>query len=379
LNSLFKTFSFVQSLKNQRMNKLIRTIFYHILFWLAYGLFWAVIFAQDLSPENEFEFSYEHGIFIFILVIVQIISAYLTVFLLIPKLLYQNHYLWFGLSYFVMLEAGARAILAGLQPAVCLFPNDMIAHYFNRWDYQVTAGYLITVFSTTLLASGRVIFDRFQSEKRNRILEKEKFETELKFLKAQINPHFLFNTINSIFHLIDKNPAQAQEMLAKFSEMLRYQLYETGTDQIPLAHELQYIRNFAEMEKIRKGKNIEIDMQMPDYQIDTQIMPLLLLTFVENAFKHISNYPDKTNYVKIALQVENDSIYFMVENSKENHKTLINNNLGGIGLINLQKRLALFYPKQYDLKIENEEDVYTVNLKLNTLKAEKNDSKALFL
>jgi two-component system, LytTR family, sensor kinase len=361
------------------MNKLIRTIFYHILFWLAYGLFWAVIFAQDLSPENEFEFSYEHGIFIFILVIVQIISAYLTVFLLIPKLLYQNHYLWFGLSYFVMLEAGARAILAGLQPAVCLFPNDMIAHYFNRWDYQVTAGYLITVFSTTLLASGRVIFDRFQSEKRNRILEKEKFETELKFLKAQINPHFLFNTINSIFHLIDKNPAQAQEMLAKFSEMLRYQLYETGTDQIPLAHELQYIRNFAEMEKIRKGKNIEIDMQMPDYQIDTQIMPLLLLTFVENAFKHISNYPDKTNYVKIALQVENDSIYFMVENSKENHKTLINNNLGGIGLINLQKRLALFYPKQYDLKIENEEDVYTVNLKLNTLKAEKNDSKALFL
>ncbi|MCU0443442.1 MAG: histidine kinase [Microscillaceae bacterium] len=350
---------------------LVYTIFYHILFWLAYGLFWAIIFAQDLSPQNQFEFSREHGIFILILVIVQIISAYLTVFLLIPRLLYQNHYLWFGLSYFVMLEAGARMILAGLQPAVCLFPNDMIAHYFNRWDYQITAGYLITVFSTTLLASGRVILDRFQSEKRNRVLEKEKFETELKFLKAQINPHFLFNTINSIFHLIDKNPAQAQEMLAKFSEMLRYQLYETGTDKIPLAHELAYIRNYAEMEKIRKGKNIEIELQLPDYQLDIEIMPLLLLTFVENAFKHISNFYDKKNWIKIELKIENECLYFNVENSKENHNRLIDNNLGGVGLVNLQKRLALSYPNQYDLKIRNEASIYRVDLVLQTSKSQK--------
>jgi sensor histidine kinase YesM len=355
-----------------------RVILYHILFWLAYGLFWAIIFAQDLSPENQFEFSYEHGIFILILVIVQIISAYLTIYVLIPRLLYQNHYLWFGLAYFVMLEIGARIILAGLQPAVCLFPNDMIAYYFQRWDYQITAGYLITVFSTTLLASGRLVLDRFKTEKRNRILEKEKLETELKFLKAQINPHFLFNTINSIFHLIDKNPAQAQEMLAKFSEMLRYQLYETGSDKIPLAHELAYIRNFAEMEKIRKGKNIQIDLQIPDYQLDIQIMPLLLLTFVENAFKHISNFPDKTNWVKIDLEIENEIIHFKVENSQENHNSLIINNLGGIGLMNLQKRLALFYPNQYDLKIENEEAVYRVDLVLNTAKVEKNDAKMPF-
>jgi two-component system, LytTR family, sensor kinase len=355
-----------------------RIIFYHILFWLAYGLFWAIIFAQDLSPQNRFETSKELMIFILVLVFVQITAAYLTIYGLIPRLLYQNHYLWFGLAYFAMLELGARLILAGLQPAIKMFPKEIVYHYFNRWDYQVTAGYLITVFSTTLLASGRVILDRFQSEKRNRILEKEKFETELKFLKAQINPHFLFNTINSIFHLIDKNPAQAQEMLAKFSEMLRYQLYETGSDKIPLAHELAYIRNYAEMEKIRKGKNIEIDLQIPDYQLDTEIMPLLLLTFVENAFKHISNYPDKTNWVKIDLEIGNEIIHFKVENSKESHNSLIINSLGGIGLVNLQKRLALFYPNQYDLKIENEASIYRVNLVLKTAKSQKTQVAQIF-
>src|SRR6185436_14463285 len=213
-----------------------------------------------------------------------------------------------------------------------------------------------SVASMTLAMSVKLAKKWIQTRRRERLLEKEKLETELKFLKSQFNPHFLFNTINSIFVLIHKNPRMASESLAKFSELLRYQLYECNEHQIPLQQELSYLENFIELEKLRQEHYIELTLNIQEPNANNYtIAPFLLMPFLENAFKHVSKRKDKTNHIHMELQFNKNELMLDISNSIETESmhAVEPVNYGGLGLKNVQRRLELLYPGQHTLSIQH--------------------------
>jgi len=204
-----------------------------------------------------------------------------------------------------------------------------------------------------------------EGQRRQQLLEKEKLETELKFLKYQFNPHFLFNSINSIFFLIHKNPDMASASLAKFSELLRHQLYESNENQIPLDKEIAYLENFIELEKLRQNQGLKVTFNVPDnYPANLGIAPFILMTFVENAFKHVSKHKDTGNWINVQLQVADNQLYVDIVNSKSAERNTDVVTYGGIGLKNVQRRLDLVYPGQYELDIKNNPDSFVVKCRL---------------
>jgi LytS/YehU family sensor histidine kinase len=223
-----------------------------------------------------------------------------------------------------------------------------------------------TVASTTLAMSIKFAKNWIQTQRRQQLLEKERLETELKFLKYQFNPHFLFNTINSIFFLIHKNPDMASDSLAKFSDLLRYQLYECNDSQILLSKEISYMENSIELEKLRLNNNVEVAVHIDDHNMENLgIAPFILMTFVENAFKHVSMHEDKPNWIRIKLDIDRQELNFIVSNSTSHGASTDVMRYGGIGLKNVQRRLDLIYPGQYDLNIQSNNNSFEIKLRIN--------------
>ena len=148
-------------------------------------------------------------------------------------------------------------------------------------------------------------------------MAKEKAEAELNFLKSQINPHFLFNSFNSVYFLIDKNNTDARGALHKFSDMLRYQLYEMNGITVPVEKEIEYLKDYIDLQKLRKDENYAVEFNCSPAVKGFSIEPLLLIPFVENAFKHISHHKNQLNFINLDLSMNNGAFHFTVENSKE--------------------------------------------------------------
>ncbi|HRK55371.1 MAG TPA: DUF645 family protein [Cyclobacteriaceae bacterium] len=217
----------------------------------------------------------------------------------------------------------------------------------------------------------RLPFDWIQNERFKNQLIQDKLSAELELLKAQINPHFLFNGINSIYHLIGYNDNVAKDILLKFSGLLRYQLYECNEEFIPLSKELEYVINYIKLEEIRKGEDAYFDIELPDADSESlrslTIAPLLFTPFLENAFKFMSLYSEKEkNKLDARIHISNGVLDFQVRNTI-NHE-MINKQKkedGGIGLENVKRRLKILYADNYDLSLSNENNTYTVKLKLH--------------
>lgn len=197
-------------------------------------------------------------------------------------------------------------------------------------------------------------------------LQNEKLETEMKLLKSQINPHFLFNALNNIYSLSYLKPEKTPENLLKLSGMLRYMLYECNDKKVPLSKEIVYLENFVDLKLLKdsRGMKVVIDLQGHDSQL--QIAPMLLIPFVENAFKH-SHVEDLENgWIKIELTVKGSKINFQVVNSSP-PKSYKKDSVGGIGLPNVKRQLSLIYPKKHQLNIQSDEAIYSVNLEIDLL------------
>jgi LytS/YehU family sensor histidine kinase len=195
------------------------------------------------------------------------------------------------------------------------------------------------------------------------VVAKEKAEAELNFLKAQINPHFLFNSLNAVYFLIDKENAAARNALHKFSEMLRYQLYECGDSRIPIEKEIGFLKDYVDLQQLRVSNtsvNFSCEKEVGDFSIE----PLLLISFVENSFKHLSHYNDgKQNEVQIKLARQNGSMLFSVYNTTE--QKIETGKSGGIGMANVQKRLDLLYPGKHQLKTTEKDGWFGIELNLS--------------
>lgn len=238
-----------------------------------------------------------------------------------------------------------------------------ILSIFNRFTYQIFNTWFVIFLAGMCISFYRLIGDYWISQKRYQDLQRENERTELSFLKAQINPHFLFNSINGIYGKIDRANEEARDMVLKFSDMLRYQLYECNTDTIGIDKEIKYLVNYVQLQKLRK-ENTVIDLNIDKSVKGLDIAPLLFIPFVENAFKYVSNFDNKENKIDISMYRDNGSLKFHVLNTKETIQgaEFIENK--GIGITNVKRRLELLYPGQHKLQIRKNESNFEVLLQI---------------
>jgi len=195
-------------------------------------------------------------------------------------------------------------------------------------------------------------------------LEKEKLAAELKLLKSQINPHFLFNTLNNLYVLALNNSAKTPDMIHKLSQLMSYMLYDSNQAEVPLEMEIQYIKNYIDLEKVRYGDRLEVLLRVYKKTEGIRIAPLLILPLVENSFKHGASNQLESGWIHIDIDVQDSTLSINVENSKPAYKTE-NRPASGIGLDNARRRLNHLYPNDYSLQLIDEEDTYLAVLKIN--------------
>lgn len=228
------------------------------------------------------------------------------------------------------------------------------------WNYSFSFG--IVTFYLCVKAFADILF----IQTKNLILERDNLALELDFLKSQINPHFLFNTLNSIYTRTVDVDEQASDLVLKLSDLMRYSLYGVNEEKVPLTEELEYIENYLELEKYRHPQAlVEISFAMDGEATGLKIAPLLLISFVENAFKHGVNLSRKSSYVYVSAVIEEDVLYFTVQNSlPDRGKSFTvgasHKKSGGIGLVNTRKRLNLLYSDRHDLNVRHTADEYEV-------------------
>jgi len=190
------------------------------------------------------------------------------------------------------------------------------------------------------------------------LLEKQNLEQQLEYLKYQINPHFFMNTLNNIHALVDIDPQKAQDTILELSRMMRFVLYEGDKHGVPLSKELAFIQHYTRLMQLRYTDKVQVTVDVPTEAPDKQIPPLMLITFIENAFKHGISY-QHPSFVDIKVAVDNKQLHFSCRNSKAEQPQ---DKKGGVGLVNVKKRLDLLYDRRYTLDIKDEPDIYTVEL-----------------
>ncbi len=350
---------------------LIKYKLYHIPFWLVYHFIWTTIYVGDFYGAFSYLSSTE-SIKTYSYVVFQIIGVYFNLYYLIPRLLYRRAYGTYIIALIALIILCTMLITSGYYVAA-YFSEKTFFEIFKRQPNEFVNIFLTnalpsTLASMTLAMSIKLGKNWLRAEKRQLTLEKEKLETELKYLKSQINPHFLFNTINSIFALIHKNPDLASESLANFSGMLRYQLYECDEEETELSKELTFLENFIDLEKLRLDEKqtelvFEIENKVKNGQ---RIAPFILIPFVENAFKYVSKGKSQSNFIRMKLLTDNGGLYMSLENSKA-PDSVINkpkSECSGIGLKNVKRRLDLIYHDKYDLEISGSSTVFDVKLRI---------------
>ena len=327
---------------------------HHLFLWMMlFGVWYFLRYEDYATGATAFEVT-------LIKVTDLAIMVYITNYLLIPKLLYKRKYFWFGLAFVLMILTSS------------IIKMNILGHVLNSPFLLGLSGNLkARVYDNViphffLVLSGaafKLMMDYTRMQQNMVAMAKEKAEAELNFLKSQINPHFLFNSLNSVYFLIEKNNTDARGALHKFSEMLRYQLYEMNGDTIPIEKEIRYLRDYVDLQKLRKDENYEVTFNCSSGVQGFSIEPLLLIPFVENAFKHISHYKDQLNFIKLDLKVTTGEFHFAVENSKEAVEKYTEERTG-IGLNNVKRRMELLYPQKHRLIIKNEHGIYSIYLKI---------------
>lgn len=327
----------------------------HVFFWmLVFGVWYFLRYEDYANTAKALQVT-------FVKLLDLVVMIYVTNYVLIPKLLYRKKYVQFASIFVLMILVSCilkMSVLAQVldEPLQAGVSNNFKARIYNNivpHFFLVTAG-----------AAVKLMLDYAQLQKRMVEIAKEKAEAELNFLKSQINPHFLFNSLNSVYFLIDKTNPAAREALHKFSDMLRYQLYEMNGDKIPIEKEISYLNDYMDLQKLRKDENYSVQLMSSPAVRGFLIEPLLLIPFVENAFKHISHRKDRSNFIKLEMNRNNGEFQFMIENSKDDGEKT-NEKAGGIGLQNVRRRLELLYPGKHQLEINSSPGSFAISLKLS--------------
>jgi LytS/YehU family sensor histidine kinase len=314
---------------------------------------------------------------------IHILVICLNLFFLIPKFLGNGKLVVYSGLLLVVLLLASGGIVAGYY-FTAFFSHLTIDQLYGpgRCAWYFFGSALSALFAGVIITTSiQLTVVRLRNKRRQQQLEKDQLETELDFLKQQFNPHFLFNTINSIFFLIHKKPDAAAESLARFSDLLRYQLYECNDARIPLNKEVEYVKNCIGLERLRQNDNVRVSCELDAgaQQLYTgshqqlYIAPFILMPFIENAFKHVSREPGSSNWIDIRLGICQGRLDLRVSNSvpvEKGEKSPTEggkHRAGGIGLKNVRRRLDLLYPDRHRLAIRRDAVSFEVHLELELL------------
>ena len=347
------------------LNRRIVQIIIHIAAWGCFLMLPLVFFPRPVDaavlPEQALSLFFVLSNFFYIA------FYYLNAYVLIPKLLAEKRVLAY------------ICIIILLMIFFGVFPR--LYHYFFGDIQRFTSAYrpsrprnfkpallspgsiaiflLVFAFSTGI----KVISQWFQTERKNKEIQHEKTQTELSFLKAQINPHFLFNTLNNIYSLaVDRSDRTAAAVM-KLSSIMRYVLTEAKYDQVPLEKEIQFTSHYIQLQSMRLTDKTQVEFTVSGTPEGKQITPLLFLPFIENAFKYGVSTREHSA-IKIRLEIEPDNILFEVSNSKYINHMLKSADNTGIGIENTRRRLDLMYPEHSHLEIQDAANTYQIKLKI---------------
>lgn len=353
----------------------------HLSFWLFWGIFqgfiysfaasfsfYAYIFRLPMAMLESFLFLWAH-----------MFLAYSLMYYVIPKYLLKQKYWDTAIWTFLCFLATAF-----FSTVIGRFIVDPLRdHYMGEGAAlyrRVTGGAIFLSLLAGLrggltiggiAAAIKLMKYWYVKEQRNLQLQKENVESQLQLLKAQVHPHFLFNTLNNIYSTTQNTSPAASRMITELSDILRFILYECNAPLVPLSKEIKMVRDYINLEQIRYGNNIDIHLETPYDTNGLYIAPLVLLPLVENCFKHGTSHMIDQPWISLHLSLENDLMTMKLVNGKAK-KSRNDNENKGIGLQNVRKRLELIYPDKHNFTITNDEEVFIVQLKLQLeYKAEK--------
>ncbi|MDZ7877225.1 MAG: histidine kinase [Saprospiraceae bacterium] len=288
--------------------------------------------------------------------------AYLNYFYFFPRFLARKN---LG-RYLLEFSVPFGVLLAGVV-GVKRYITDGYTYKTHFIYSQSFINYMIfnTLFIVLFVAMLKFVEDWFELEAQKKEIENEKLVAELRFLKAQINPHFLFNTLNNLYSLAFTNSPNTTVVIDKLSQMMRYMIYDSNHLKVSLTKEIDYMQNYISLEKLRLNNEVPISFKIMGNTEGVKIVPLILITFLENAFKHGISNNAKMAWINITLELSGNACVYTVENSKLPEKDEKTKEKSGIGLQNVQRRLELSYPNQYDLEVEDNQNHYLVQLNLD--------------
>jgi two-component system, LytTR family, sensor kinase len=364
---LFSKFSILHNHHTMRAEKKIldnriAQLLIHIIGWAAFLFFPFIIglpFREDIFIRDVFHTTLLIGFF------------YFNSNFLIPKFLTQgrNAIYFSSILLIILLIVAANlsfSILFSFEHKEVV--ENIATHKhsnINRDLKRASRIFFSSLFIFAISTCYRLLLDRYNSERKKKEIENENLVSELSFLKSQVSPHFLFNTLNNIYSLSLNNSDLASDAIMKLSQLLRYMLYESDVKLVSLDKEIEYLNNYIELQKMRISGDVKIVFLTKGNLSENVIEPMLLIPFIENAFKHGIDYSKKSD-ISIDLNLSGNTLHLKVENgitpNRENDKA------SGIGLNNVRRRLNLLYPERHELTIEKNKEKYIINLEITLRK-----------
>ncbi|WP_064196397.1 MULTISPECIES: sensor histidine kinase [Emticicia] len=328
-------------------------IFLHIIMWIGYTALPLLNAFQNDSTRSRVN-PYTNTTYWLYVSITSIILFYTNSEVLFPKI-YKKQ----PIRYFLSLIAVILVLLWGrFFVRITFVGNDI-----NKSLFYVNA-FIQYLYVFGISASYCFFSDYQKQQEIQRENENERLKSELSFLRSQISPHFMFNLMNSLVSLNRKKSNLVEPVLLKMADLLRYMLYEKDDKRISLENEVKYLSNYIDLQKVRFGDYVKIDFDVNSSDSSKSIEPMLLIPFVENAFKHGVGLIENP-FIKIELETNTEELRFKVTNKFSSDSKEVKDGASGIGLNNVKRRLELLYPNKYILNVSESENLYTTNLKLN--------------
>jgi sensor histidine kinase YesM len=347
------------TLKQQIRQRLFRLLtnraVYHSLFWLGMLALYSMI--EMAFTGMGFFYTLSNTIIRLVLLGA---AVYYNIYVLVPKYLankkFVNYLGFLALVVFIISPIETLFLYVKSEDV-----PEMQATLLSALNWSFLPNAFVLGTSTVI----KITLDWYKNMREKQEIQTETMQSELRFLKSQINPHFLFNTLNSLYALTLKKSDIAPDIVLKLSEMMRYMLYECNEKWVPLGKEVNYIKNYLDLEKLRQGSHVDIIFDVRGSISDQKIAPLMFIPFIENCFKHGLGNNLANAFVHIKLIVEDNNIDLFIENSKpESMPKPLHPRSGGIGMVNVRRRLDLLYQGRYKLDIDDNPKTYAVNLKL---------------
>ena len=334
-------------------------LYTHLLFWLVYYIYRVGLYIDV----------YDNTVFVqFFELFAKAFAVYLNLYVWMPYLLKKKRNFVYGvvlLLTFLVASIIQTEVVRQMMRAGIYLAYEESLYSFHK-TFSMVTHIAVVVGYTSLI---KILKNNYQTQQINQQLKQERLENELKFLKSQINPHFLFNALNNLYSLILWQSDKAKDVVLKLSDLLSYMLYETNQKMVPLAQDIKYLQGFIELEKLRFGDELTLSFDTEGKFDSVHIPPMLLIPLVENAFKHsVGNGDDPVN-ISLKLSYKNSILIFEVENSiVASPGNLVPNDIkqhSGIGLSNVQRRLALLYPNCHTFVVRPSPANYWVRMEID--------------